>query len=357
MPNFIWDDLYETASDSSIKEALEKAKDTIVDAKDHVSWKMQNIATVATEIKDRIIRGWDERESWDFGDEALCRAADICSYLRRATYSDPDKAPDEQYMQMLERCEKVFRAYSAATASMLDIMRSDVLDYEGFSEKMDGATENVLLPAWMWYGNNLLDPDKFICPDDPHVLPMVQLADHMRGRVTFEDVRDLPTSEPRRMAAILHHLAHSVHGYPEGYHSGGKSIPGKGEDWEDGSPILISLSGNRGWQEELMEKTPQGFYRQRKRKDIGLDWCAWVEDMEEASDFLSMYAEWNSPAIPVNDVPRYRRHYDPGNEYPTLREGMELLDPEGAREIDDKIRERFDVIWTWLGRSGTMLCD
>lgn len=362
MKKHIWNSTLSEVAKSPLYEKLGTVKAKAIEAMSDVKYKVQRHADDLGDVAQRLRRGWTYMECWNYGDYSLARAADICAYLYNATYSNPDNLPSEDYMENLLRCEKVFRAYAATDDTVLDMAHAKVTNYMEQLEKIDKMRDKTFMPAWMWYGQNVLNPSKYIVPDKPDGSARNgarAFASKAKGYITYEDVENLPVTECRRIADVLTHLAYHANSYSEQYYGTEDTLPGKNDEWENGRPLMMGFRFSRGeaWGNEVWERDSHGFWQQKSRKEIGLDWCAWIEDLHEVASVLRMYADWNSPVVPTNTQTGKPERVPAHNHYSTLRESVQVLDPDEAASINATVEERFETIWRWLGRTGARAWD
>lgn len=325
---YIKDDLRETGEDAYyfVLRNAKRARDAVRNANSNVK------------------NGFPYYAAWNIGDYLLIRAANVCGYLSEQSYYDMDM----DYFRHLRECEDIFNAYSLSKELGLSLHVNDI------GKKSDEKSEktlghDVFMDAWMWYGEHVMDPQNFIAPLAMKKTPKTMLSNVLLKTSLGFDANDFHKSfgaeEAKRISKMLKKMAQDIHGYTEGY----ASKPGlkeRGDDWENRQSIAVSFMVDSLSSDEYNETLEDGCIRPRTRKEIGVDFCAWVEDILYASEILRLWSEWESDTKDVDS-------YDEVGAIHTLspRAYMEILDKDAADETTRDLNEKFAKTWKWIGEN------
>lgn len=335
-------------------------------AKEATSFISHKMATVTDKVSDRMLymrKGYTASDIWNLGDGFLDRWSNICGYLADANY----ETVDLEYIENILTCEKVFRACEVFDNITTEAMGADLIGFEREVELDKKAHKEMILPWWMWIYDTLLDPDKFVSPEPPRIGKKIDISgaisagSRLVGQIGYDDVRDLPVSETKRMSRLFYKCVNDSHSYPSPYLTSDntfQTLEERGGDaWLNGTSLALGLMTHTGreWQSDMWH-FDNGYYSQKTRKEIGSDWAAWVEDLLHAAEILGLYSQWYGLAENMGDGSRRERK--PAYYHSlSVRDAMIAIDREAAMEIEKDLREETRKVWAWIGKNIKTLWD
>lgn len=324
---------------------LENAKEKLDDAKMFVGCRISNAKDAVANARANSKDGFSHVEIWNFGDYITLRMANLCAYLSEADY---DEKPS--YLNELVPKERIFRGLEVFNSTAMDSASGKLIDYSHMFDIEQTVAKEQLMPTWMWILDTLMNPDVYVAPNDTDTC-IDKLVAKTTPEISFEDVKNLPVSEARRMSRILKKFAENCYGHADKYASSEhayQTIEERGgSQWENGQSLAIGLLTHRGtnWRDAIWGRK-DGYVYQKSRKELGIDWVAWIEDVLHAADILELYANWiyESPTKGSNnEYVSKKAHLD------SVRDSMFLLDPKAAAEIEEKIMNETRSVWKWIG--------
>lgn len=336
---------------SEFDSKCEDIQEKLSDATTFFSIRVNNVKNRAIDTYNIVKNGYTSYEIWNFGDYITIRMANLCAYLYDAQY-----AQEPAYKGELLENERVFQSIGGFDSMMMDSGHVDLVSYQEMFDIEEKAYKDVFLPAWMWVFDNLMSPDVYVAPEKPqNRLSINQAArEKFTNEVAYADVANLPVTEMKRMAKILKKMADNTHGHPDSYAKNDKALmtieERGGSKWEDGQSLALGFltHSSKYWREYIWSCDNRGFLCQRSRKELGVDWVAWIEDILHAADVFEIYAEWFD-AEPKDK--KDMKLYMSSHAHPmSLRDSMFLLEPEAAKDIEEKLVAETRKVWEWMGR-------
>lgn len=343
------------AKDKTVKltDAITKASKNIIDKTDTACCRAKFLYDEGYSKIYLTIHGYPSWTAWNIGDVLTERVANICGYLCEQSY----KNIDLDYFTNLRKTEDILRAFISIHKTSLSLWDKPFTNHKEVDDLEDNSHKKML-EAWEWYGRNIMNPDVFVKPGGLFPKNNFQKAvqfckdvkDRYYGGYTNIDMKDsFCVDELRLYVEWLYKNIRHLHGSPCYYYEKGYNLKEKKEDWKDRQCLALMMVedgfsdyyNDRDEEKELI--TP------KTREQIGLDFCAWLEDLIYAAEILSLYAEWLSP-VPADD------DFNSSNKASTihtlsLKENLEIVDAEYAYRLDKEIREEFMKVWMWMGKN------
>lgn len=359
-----WDSFLNKPEASKLKEFAAKIKDEVETVTARIGAKTGEAKSCVQTASRRLRKKWSGIELWNFGSWFLERQACICTVLAECEYNDP--RADEQYRERLRDCAITFKAFvelDDISLSFDDIQQGSVPLF--FAN--NAIKDEQFMPKWEWYCNNVLRIENFIAPKKKEinknrgiVEKSRDFAKHVKYKMNAwideEYIYDMPQNELMRISEMLSDFAaHSV-GYQDGYLASGDALDNKDKNWENSTPNFSFLIKGNEITEHLYSAPGGGIISTKTRKEIGKDQVAWFEDINEVSDILRTYVDWNSPIKYEGDW-SYGRRKQPELVTMTPKECLSVFGEERAEELQKAISDQLDKAFVWLGRVGTSLWD
>ena len=262
---------------------------------------------------------------------------------------------DYDYFKNLRMCENAFRSFQTFHDESIHIWNKPYTSEEQV-KSLSEKSRDKMLEAWEWYGDNVMNPATLVLPDrddDSIMKKMGMFARDVAARAKggfagFDMKDDFIIRELRLYSDLLGQFARMLHGHPENYHDSDDELDKKPDDWADRQCLALMMH-NDGFSDYYMDRNEEeGWSAHKHRKDIGLDFCAWFEDILNASQMLETYADWIAPSIEEQNGTQHKL---------TLRESFMEIDPDSAALLDTEIRSEFMNVWMWIGKNILTLWD
>lgn len=295
--------------------------------------------------------GYSRDELWNLGDSVTDR---IAKYMRRVACM-PYHDVDVEYLKRLmtyaddigNRIDDVGMLHDMALIAPFESVAKG--DGEPSSSNRLTVIDDAVrernerfMTAWRWVGRNMMT-ERYVRPirkDIGHdalskVVSLVHdTVDRATDSVDAIDTDRFPVGECLRIADMLHEFVTYNIGYEDGYSESDHQLKGRDDEWADMSAgfwyVRVCSKDGRATDDAFTD-AGHGTRKVRSNREVGLDYCAYCEDIDYASTVFEAWGDWMS------------RH--PSDIPVTASLAM----------VGDRLRDEFVRCWDWLGENAMSL--
>lgn len=159
-----------------------------------------------------------------------------------------------------------------------------------------------------------------------------------------DQIYELWYNELTSLSKKLHRFAETTHGSPSDYDDKSKWLKPRDDDWEDSiapwhAKEQYELANSDD--ELITSKDNNGnplTYRIPTCKECGVDYCAWIEDIDYAADVIDEYVRMNDNILIYSGI-------------------SDMFGKDEADKRTEMINKEFKRVWAWLGDNMLSLWD
>lgn len=295
--------------------------------------------------------GYSRDELWNLGDNETDR---IAKYMRRVAdmpYEDVDMEYFECLMPYADdignRIDDIETLHDMALIMPFkkDMNGNDDSSSSARFKEIDSVVkerDERFMNAWRWVGRNMMT-ESYVRPthksrDSAALSKLINamhgLVDKATDNVDAIDTDKFPVNECLRIADMLHEFVSYNIGYEDGYLSSDHQLKERDAEWADKSAgfwYVLTCSKNKSINDDAFTDAGDGMHKVKSNCEIGLDYCAYCEDIEYASMVFEAWGSW------------------------MLKHPVGVTMSESLDKVGDKLRDEFIRCWDWFGENSMSL--
>lgn len=279
--------------------------------------------------------GYSQDDLWNLGNNEIRRIAKYMQRVANMSYNNVDI----KYFQHLMPYANDIINWHEDLETLYDLILVDPL-----KDKINSAVNERnehFMNAWRWIGRNMMT-EKYIRPicdnANTNTIKIINTAHKIINRATDSvdaiDTDKFPVNECLRIADMLWNFLNSNVGYEEGYSKSNHQLKKRNKEWADNSAgfwYAYARSQNKNGDNDAFVDAGDNMYRLKTNREIGLDYCAYCEDIDYASTIFKLWGNW------------------------MLKHPADISASDSVDTIGNKLREEFIRCWDWFGENAMSL--